>query len=470
MDFKGNPAFADSFQASDKLDKIDVTDPTKEVIGNDSSLATLMQSFVNAQAQTNTNLIQFLGVQAANATGNITVDGAELTPAQQTEYLTDIASKQNLLSRQLEKSLQVQINGQVGIPSSDEVHLIHPPPKEWGVEQKVSDSGLKLINEFSGDTGQNEDNLNQFLRAAFAMAKTSNLSEQTTIALILRKLSGSAHELVQQFVAASGGPEHLQVRTIVHFLEKKFLIHCSPLSAETKLHGLKQGSLTYSQLQAQVQKLARLATRLDHSDQREAMTRIKESSAFLMSISNADRQYVNGENARRKLHNLPPMSLDQMSDFLLSHQADKLSVTERGQIQLAAEGESDPANMCQVQNYKQGENMRKNPHGPIHRSNGPKQQDKYNSRTQRKYNGQNPRDKVDRVFVTAAMAGVPHGGCLLCGDTSHTFRNDKCVYFGTDLMPSKCRHCHVGAHRHVLCTKRPGKQQTDPQWPRAGRF
>ena len=220
MDFKGNPAFADSFQASDKLDKIDVTDPTKEVIGNDSSLATLMQSFVNAQAQTNTNLIQFLGVQAANATGNITVDGAELTPAQQTEYLTDIASKQNLLSRQLEKSLQVQINGQVGIPSSDEVHLIHPPPKEWGVEQKVSDSGLKLINEFSGDTDQNENNLNQFLRAAFAMAKTSNLSEQTTIALILRKLSGSAHELVQQFVAASGGPEHLQVRTIVHFLEK----------------------------------------------------------------------------------------------------------------------------------------------------------------------------------------------------------------------------------------------------------
>ena len=187
-----------------------------------------------------------------------------------------------------------------------------------------------------------------------------------------------------------------------------------------------------------------------------------------MSISNADRQYVNGENARRKLHNLPPMSLDQMSDFLLSHQADKLSVTERGQIQLAAEGESDPANMCQVQNYKQGENMRKNPHGPIHRSNGPKQQDKYNPRTQRKYNGQNSRDKVDRVFVTAAMAGVPNGGCLLCGDTSHTFR--KCVYFGTDLMPSKCRHCHVGAHRHVLCTKRPGKQQTDPQWPRAGRF
>ena len=55
------------------------------------------------------------------------------------------------------------------------------------------------------------------------MAKTSNLSEQTTIALILRKLSGSAHELVDQFVTASGGPDQLKVRTIVHFLEKKVL-------------------------------------------------------------------------------------------------------------------------------------------------------------------------------------------------------------------------------------------------------
>ena len=63
MDFKGDQAFAISFQAADKLTQVDTADPTKEVIGNDSSLATLMQSFVNAQAQTNHNLINFLGLQ-----------------------------------------------------------------------------------------------------------------------------------------------------------------------------------------------------------------------------------------------------------------------------------------------------------------------------------------------------------------------------------------------------------------------
>ena len=108
MDFKANPAYADSFQASDKLDLVDVKDPDKDVIGSESSLATLMQSFVNAQAQTNHNLIQFLGTQAASAAGNITIDGNEMTPAQQHAYLTEIASKQNLLSRQLEKVYSIK--------------------------------------------------------------------------------------------------------------------------------------------------------------------------------------------------------------------------------------------------------------------------------------------------------------------------------------------------------------------------
>ena len=68
MDYKENPTFSASFQAADRLMKVDLADPAKDVIGSDSSLAALMQSFVNTQAQTNLNLIQFLGQQAAGAT------------------------------------------------------------------------------------------------------------------------------------------------------------------------------------------------------------------------------------------------------------------------------------------------------------------------------------------------------------------------------------------------------------------
>ena len=48
------------------------------------------------------------------------------------------------------------MDGEVGLTSSGDVHLIQPPPTEWGVEHKVSDSGLKLITDFSGDFNQNE--------------------------------------------------------------------------------------------------------------------------------------------------------------------------------------------------------------------------------------------------------------------------------------------------------------------------
>ena len=83
-----------------------------------------MQSFVNTQAQTNHNLIQFLGQQAACATENLKVNDQDLTPAQQQVYLTDLASKQNLVSRQLERCLQTQIHGQQGVNVDTDLHLI----------------------------------------------------------------------------------------------------------------------------------------------------------------------------------------------------------------------------------------------------------------------------------------------------------------------------------------------------------
>ena len=117
----------------------------------------------------------------------------------------------------------------------------------------------------------------------------------------------------------------LEVRHIINHLEKKFLVHYSPLRAERELHALKQGSLTFSQLQARIQKLARLSTRLEHMDQRDHLTRVKGVSSFLMSINTSDRLHIYNENARHSTHSLAPMNLDQMVHSLLQLAADKLS-------------------------------------------------------------------------------------------------------------------------------------------------
>ena len=56
-----------------------------------------------------------------------------------------------------------------------------------------------------------------------------------------------------------------------------------------------------------------------------------------------------------------------------------------------------------------------------------------------------------RVFVTAEMAGVPEGTCLLCGEHDHKFTDPKCKYNGKKLMPSPCRKCLRGAHPTATC-------------------
>ena len=61
-----------------------------------------------------------------------------------------------------------------------------------------------MITEFSGDSSDNEQQLSVFLRGIFALAKTSDLSEKTTVNVIFRKLTGSAYFLTNQFINNEG--------------------------------------------------------------------------------------------------------------------------------------------------------------------------------------------------------------------------------------------------------------------------
>ena len=60
-------------------------------------------------------------------------------------------------------------------------------------------------------------------------------------------------------------------------------------------------------------------------------------------------------------------------------------------------------------------------------------------------------NRPQRPFVTAEMVHVDKNGCLLCGDTQHTFKQQMCPYFDSPLMPSPCKHYSKGGHKHTLC-------------------
>ena len=126
---------------------------------------------------------------------------------------------------------------------------------------------------------------------------------------MIRKIAGSAKILLDNFVIQKGGPTKLNLKQVVGHLERKFIIQSSPLHADAKLHNLTQDGLTYSQLQAKVQILVKLACRLEKEDKRATLVKVKECSAFLMAISTADRLLINAENFRRANGNISALRI-----------------------------------------------------------------------------------------------------------------------------------------------------------------
>ena len=459
-DFKDTDLFIESSKVTRLLQELDINDPDKLVVTNQASLPTVVHNFIACQTETNARLIEFMGRQIVAPT---MIRGVETSVVDQQGTLSEIATRQNLISRQLEKSLYDQLQVQKGNDCETPDHLINPPPmgSTFGVEAKVSDSGLRLITAFSGDSDNNETALHFFLREVYTLSQTSDLTESATVNVIMRKLSGSAQILLDDYMILQGGPTHVSLKQIVGHLEKKFVVLYSPLHADAQLHNLTQGELSYSQLQAKIQKLARLACRLEKpEDKRITLIQVKEKSAYMMAISTNDRGVLNTENARRATDNMPGLNLDMMSNFLARYAADKMNYKDSAPV-FTVDGfqennfsEGNPvAYVPNRGNFRSRYNGRRPNSGRV----APQQQQLRGEAPQRgqiqnyRYQRGGARNSRPTRFVTTKMANVLPNCCLLCGEASHGFKDPKCIYSGLNLMQSPCRRCQQGAHPTNSC-------------------
>ena len=94
-------------ETTDLLQKLDLNDPEKSVITTQNSLTAMLENFIKTQSATTSSLINFVGNQC---TENRDINGTELTPNQQKQVLSELASRQNLMCRQLEKGLSDHLN------------------------------------------------------------------------------------------------------------------------------------------------------------------------------------------------------------------------------------------------------------------------------------------------------------------------------------------------------------------------
>ena len=115
--------------------------------------------------------------------------------------ITKLMEKNNLGTRMLQQRHQERGNkahGSYFDPLRKPICEI-PEQIKQGKQTTISDSALKLIQQFEGDSANEEDNLRTFLRNLFDIARTNGLTEACTKAVLRRKLVGTARILIDTY-------------------------------------------------------------------------------------------------------------------------------------------------------------------------------------------------------------------------------------------------------------------------------
>ena len=125
--YEDQPEYKEIALAARNASQTDSDNPGKMAIDNDASLATIVQSFNVIQSQTNHSLIDYISKTVSPGGNEVDIGPDKLDKDGQQKFLHDIASSQNLLSRQLEKILHQQISAYQGVHIEADLHLINPP-------------------------------------------------------------------------------------------------------------------------------------------------------------------------------------------------------------------------------------------------------------------------------------------------------------------------------------------------------
>ena len=183
-DFGQNAQYKNSVKDITKiLDKVDLDDPDQNIIEKETSTNELLKIQAEAQAKTLSEAINF--ITKLLPLTDITDDhqiiaeepGGKVNVQAQQDYLTKIAEKNNLLTKMLQQRHEEKNSKSTGSyfdDTRDPICAI-PPQITNGTQTQVSDSALKLLTSFTGDTDKEAENLRTFFRAVYDVAITNRL-------------------------------------------------------------------------------------------------------------------------------------------------------------------------------------------------------------------------------------------------------------------------------------------------------
>lgn len=313
---------------SQLMEKVDITEPSTNVLSQDITTNELLKLQAENQASTLTEILEFmksmvtltpdqpdtLQLMTENA-------GDKVTVAVQKEHLDKIAKKNYLLTRMIQQrhsQKDARATGSYADKSRDPICTI-PPIIATGATGTINDSALKLLTTFNGDTSHEAEALKAFLRAIFDVAITNTLNETCVKAILKRKLGGTARRLIdsyEQELEQEGNSPSL--REMILKLEDRYMADWQPEIANAKLSMCQKGpNQTLQKLEGEISELAILAARAEKVENRPAWIKQRQTAVFKQAINDKDRQNIYRENQSRIISGLPEMTMSQMCNHLI---------------------------------------------------------------------------------------------------------------------------------------------------------
>ena len=379
--------------------------------------------------------------------------------------------------------------------------LTKVPVAPWGITVNIAPIRMHSVPTFTGSSADTLDVV-RWLSRIFTLAKAHTLTHDAAIGLLIQGSSGGAADYIEQM-----RDEAKDIFQMVQLLEMRYGDLCTPEEARVKTNSMlrKQGE-GLSEFIDRLRSMARMASRLEGDDviRRQAIESLVEGNirrVLPTSVRNALGERV----VTRSSMGLPAFTArevekecldlerrrDERKAQMTSHAAG--NAKQRGHvnhIQTNVSGDSDSSidevdiddegtyhlinEIKQVQRDYARRNKAVDP-PKVYRKAFRNYNNKFQAKNQKGSQphgarqvgaggnapgnsnpNQGPPNALEgqprrTIFELLAMANVPVGSCLQCGQIGHILRSDKCALKDKALTDRPCAKCGTGLHSADDC-------------------
>ena len=338
-----------------------------------------------------------------------------------------------------------------------------------------TDSSLKHIQPFEGNSGDDPENLQNFLRQIFDIQKTATLNQPAVIRIIQRKCTSVSRTLLDEFLQTLDITAEDALLKVVLHLESKYALSWSPRLAKQQLQSLQRtfkDTNNYTALQASILKLSSLAALGEKTEDRATYLKSSQLPTFMNCVSKMDQSILLKAEAVRAANSQPPLTLSTAVQELLTfhasrqaHKGDTIHQIKedsmipapadseqvlfsgqerRGRVMFRGRPAADKYTPFRPQSKGPIDNRQQNRRRDSRDQREPRDQSRRRFPSNKRPDNGEPSDN----FIPWQEAKTDPGACLRCNSSKHLMTSRLCPYSNTPMPKNQCRDCPTGGYHY----------------------